>query len=117
MSSLCSVSSTRVRLAWRLALLLALTALVALALGGEIGQLQSGVLTLAPAVGLAVMMLTRPYLGQRAIARLRGARRARRSTVARWVAVSQPFTCVARGGRLIGVALAGRAPPLVLAGR
>jgi len=111
------MSSTRVRLAWRLALLLALTALVALALGGEIAPLQSGVLTLAPAVALAVMMLTRPYLGQRVIARLRGSRRVRRSTVARSVAASRPCACLARGGRLIAVALAGRAPPLALAGR
>jgi hypothetical protein len=79
-------------------------------------SLQTGVLTLLPALVLAVMMLTRPYLGEQAIARLRRAGRSRRP---RGVATLGGYLCpevaVARGGRLIAAALAGRAPPLALA--
>ena len=79
MSGLCSVRSRRLaRLPWRpLTVLLALTVLVVLVLGGAIDPLQSGALTMVPALALAVMMLTRPYLGERVIGRLR-ARRGRR---------------------------------------
>ncbi len=107
----------RVRLVWRMALGLAFVALLALALGGVIDPLQSGALTMLPALALAAMMLTRPYLGERAIARMR-ARRPRRGHGARvGSARVYPGAYVARGGRLIAVALAGRAPPLALAGQ
>ncbi len=67
-----------------------------------------------PAVVLAAMMLTRPYLGERVIARLR-ARRPRRASAVRAIVRSlRPEGRVARGGRLIAAALAGRAPPLAL---
>jgi hypothetical protein len=116
MSSLRSVFGPRARLVWRLALILALAALAALAVSGAIDPLQSGVLTMLPAVALAVMMLTRPYLGERVIARLRARRPRRPSAVRSIVGSPRREVHVARGGRLIAVALAGRAPPLVLAG-
>ena len=92
-------------------------ALVALALGGAIDPLQSGALTMLPALALATMMLTRPYLGERALARLRSRRRPRRRAAARIVVCARPRASVVRGGRLIAAALAGRAPPLALAGQ
>jgi hypothetical protein len=99
-----------------MASLVALIALVALALGGAIDPLQSGALTMLPALALATMMLTRPYLGERAIVRLRSRRSRRPSAMARIVVRRRPCASVARGGRLIAAALAGRAPPLALAG-
>jgi hypothetical protein len=118
MSNLRSVlfRHVRVRLAWRLALAVALVALVALALTGAIDPLQSGALTMLPALALATLMLTRPYLGERAIARLRARRPRRRHAVASESARLRPSASVARGGRLIAVSLAGRAPPPALAG-
>src|ERR1700690_2558517 len=115
MSALCSVLRPRgrSRLLWRMASVAALIALVAVALAGVIDPLQSGALTMLPALALATMMLTRPYLGERAIARLR-ARRPRRPRRRRLGATAgarlRPSAVVARGGRLIAVALAGRAP-------
>jgi hypothetical protein len=90
--------------------------LVALALVGAIA-LPTGALTMLPALVLAAIMLARPYLGEQAIARLR-ASRARRTAPA---ACDCPCSrsrgpVVARGGRLIAAALAGRAPPAALAG-
>jgi hypothetical protein len=100
-----------------MASVLALIALVALALAGAIDPLQSGALTMLPALALATMMLTRPYLGERAIVRLRSRRSPRPSAVARiGVRRLRRRASVARGGRLIAAALAGRAPPLALAG-
>jgi hypothetical protein len=76
-------------------------------------------LIMLPAIALAIAMLVRPYLGERTIARLRvrcdRARRAR-LTMRVTAAPSRSRTSVARGGRLIAVALAGRAPPPALAG-
>jgi len=102
------------RVVWRMALILAPAALAALALSGAIDPLQSGALTMAPAVALAVLLLTRPYLGERVIARLRDRRPRRRGAVGARTARPRPSACLARGGRLIAVALAGRAPPLAL---
>jgi hypothetical protein len=118
MSSLCSVLDTRVgvRVLWRVAPIFVIVALAALALGGAIDPLQSGALTMVPALALAVMMLTRPYLGERVIARLRARRPRRRRVGATASARPRPSAGVARGGRLIAVALAGRAPPLAHAG-
>lgn len=116
MSTLGSLFRPRARAGWRLGLILALMALAALALAGVIDPLQSGALTMLPALALAAIMLTHPYLGEHAIARLR-ARRARQWAEARPIAVPRrPATRVVRGGRLIAAALAGRAPPLALAG-
>jgi hypothetical protein len=116
MSSLRSVFGPQARLVWRLALVTALIVIAVLALSGAIASPGTGALTMLPALTLAVVMLARPYLGDRVIARLR-ARRAQRLDEVRPVAApALPPTRVARGGRLIAVALAGRAPPLALAG-
>lgn len=117
MSSLCSVDSRGARVPLRgLMILVALVALIALTLCGAIDPLQSGALTMAPALAMAMMMLTRPYLGERVIARLRTRRGSRRSATGRQSALMRRRARVARGGRLIAVALAGRAPPLACAG-
>jgi hypothetical protein len=105
------------RLLWRLSLALALIALTALALSGRLGAVQGGVLIMLPALLLAVVMYTRPYLGEQAIVRLRRGRRKRRlGTTACALAPPRSPARASRGGRLIAVALAGRAPPLALAG-
>jgi hypothetical protein len=98
-----------------LALAFALLALAVLALSGRLGAAQGGVLIMLPALALAVMMLTRPFLGERVVARLR-ARRPRRAQAAAPIAARvRRRAGVARGGCLIATALAGRAPPLALA--
>ncbi len=115
MSSLGSLLRPRARVVWRLALTAALILLAVLALSGAIDPLQSGALTMLPALALALMMLTRPYVGERTIARLR-TRRAQHADEIRSVpSPRSPSARAARGGRLIAVALAGRAPPLPLA--
>ena len=119
MNGLASALRGRVRPLWRTSLTLVLLALVALTLAGELGDAQ-GVLMMLPALLLAVVMLTRPYLGEATIARLRVRRAARRN---RRVGVPgcalAPLRSpahVSRGGCLIAMALAGRAPPLAPAG-
>lgn len=118
MSGICSLlgRQVRVRLLSRTALALALVALIALALGGVIDPLHSGALTMLPALALATIMLTRPYLGERAIARLRTRSSPRTTAVAIIGARLRPHAPLARGGRLIAAALAGRAPPLTRTG-
>jgi hypothetical protein len=111
-----SPSPLRARLLWRLALIVALVALTGLALGGTIESLQSGAMMMLPALALAVAVLARPYLGAGAIARLRGSGTRPRRVAARMAVPLRPRSRVARGGRLIAVALAGRAPPPALAG-
>jgi hypothetical protein len=71
MSDLHRVAGSRARLLRRLGPAIALAALAVLALTGAIDPLQGGALTMLPAVALAVAMLSRPYLGERMIARLR----------------------------------------------
>jgi hypothetical protein len=120
MSSLGSaVLERHARLLRRLSLALVLIAFVALALSGELGAAQGGVLIMLPTLLLAAVMFTRPYLGEETIARLR-VRRAKRNrrleTPACVIAPPRAPTRASHGGRLIAVALAGRAPPLVLAG-
>jgi hypothetical protein len=111
-----SPSPLRARRLWRLASIVALVALTALALSGTIESLQSGAMMMLPALALALALLLRPYLGAGAIAWLH-ARRARPRRIAARVAVPLPSRVpVARGGRLIAVSLAGRAPPPALAG-
>jgi hypothetical protein len=116
MKSLRSVSGPQARVVWRLTLIVALVALAALGLSGAADTMQTGLLTMLPALTLGVMMLTRPYLGERVIARLRARRRRRVNGVGRTLGRPRPKVGVARGGRLIAMALAGRAPPLALAG-
>jgi hypothetical protein len=97
----------------RAALVLALVAVVVLMLAGNVSAaLQTAVLTVLPALALAVMMLTRPYLGERVIAELRARRGRRPRAQARRGARRRLDALVpARGGLLIATALAGRAPP------
>ena len=98
--------------------MLALLVLAAAAIGGRLGPVQNGVLIVLPGLSLAVLMLTRPYLGERLIARLRTRRRwrRRRRGASLWLAAPTYAPArVTRGGRLIAVALAGRAPPPALA--
>jgi hypothetical protein len=115
MGSLGFASGHRSGVVRRCALLLALLGLVALALTDGGASIQTGALMMAPVLAIAVVMLTRPYLGERILARL--ARQRPRHPVAslrlttRWAGAG-----VARGGRLIAAALAGRAPPPALAG-
>jgi len=115
MSSLGFVFRPRSRAAWRLVLLLGLCALVALTLRDGDASLQTGALMMAPVFAFAVLMLTRPYLGERILATLT-ARRPRRRAHARGVGPRRATATMARGGHLIASALAGRAPPSVLAG-
>jgi hypothetical protein len=103
------------RRSWRPLLAVALVAATALAIGAD-GSLATGALMMLPALVLAAIMLTRPYLGERVIARLRmrrGARRRAPATCAHTGLSFAPFA--ASGGRLIAAALAGRAPPACLA--
>jgi len=96
--------------------MIASVALVALALGGVIDPLQSGALTMPPALALTAMMLTRPYVGERAIARLRPRGSRRRDELCPPASPGCRSTIAVHGGRLIAAALAGRAPPPALAG-
>ncbi|HSZ14277.1 MAG TPA: hypothetical protein VK790_09610 [Solirubrobacteraceae bacterium] len=106
------------RLLRRVVPVMALALLAALVLAGAIDPLQSGLLTMAPALMFAAMMLARPYMGERAIARLRvRPSRRRRRVAARVPAFPGAAARMVRGGRLIAAALAGRAPPAALASR
>jgi hypothetical protein len=91
--------------------------LVALSLAGVGGVRPSDLLMLLPLVVLGAVMLARPYLGERTIARLRSRGRVRRvSRAAMRPSVRFAWT-IARGGRLLAASLAGRAPPALPAGR
>lgn len=100
----------RRRTLWRCAVVLVLLALLALTHGAGSASIQTGVLMMSPALCAAVMMLTRPYLGQGILARLSARRRRPGAPRARSRA-AHPRAHLARGGRLIASALAGRAPP------
>ncbi len=96
--------------------MLALTAFAVVALSDKLGGAQGGALIMLPALLFAAVMLTRPYLGERVIARLR-VRQVRRPRAG--ACVHSPLRSpkrAASGGRLIALALAGRAPPLALVG-
>jgi hypothetical protein len=109
------MSGARARVAWRLVLAVALIVLAAVALSGAIGPIQGGVMMMLPAFLLMGVMLTRPYLGEGVITRLRTCRRRRLSVASPARRPLGSPTRVARGGRLIALALAGRAPPFALA--
>ncbi len=115
MSSTGFVFMPQSRAARRLILLLALAAFVALTLREGGTALQTGALMMSPVFAIAVLMLTRPYAGERFLARL-AVRRPRRPARAGGIRPLLPETKIARGGRLIASALAGRAPPRALAG-
>jgi hypothetical protein len=75
-----------------------------------------GLLYLLPALVLVVALLVKRYPGERLLVAL-AARRARPRRRARLLpAVSRIELPVPRGGRLIAVSLAGRAPPPAWAG-
>lgn len=75
-------------------------------------------LTMLPALVLALVMLVRPYLGERAIARLRAAcmRRPRVRLTLRLSNARSRTSVAMHGGLLIAASLAGRAPPAACAG-
>lgn len=78
----------------------------------------SALLTVLPAFALAAIMLARPYLGQRTIARLRLRRQAPAPSPRAVPEVGshrRAQRTLSRGGLLIAAALAGRAPPAALA--
>ncbi len=82
------------------------------------GSFANGALMMLPALVLALIMLTRPYIGERVIARLRIRRSTRRRAPAASTRTGMRFAPVAvSGGRLIAAALAGRAPPVAFADR
>jgi hypothetical protein len=93
-----------------LAVVAALTAL------GILGMLGPGALTMLPALLLAVALFAGRYPGERLIERWARARPRGRAALARSLAPELPSTTLLRGGRLIAVALAGRAPPALAAG-
>jgi len=99
------------RAAWRLPLIVALIAVSALicAAGGH--WLQTGVLSMLPAVALAIVLLTRRYPGESVLARVRASRSPRPCAATLSSARRRADGRIARGGSLIAVAMAGRAPP------
>ncbi len=115
MSSLTSVYRPQSRVVWRLLLMLAMLAGLALAMLDGGASMQTGALMMAPVLALLVLMLTRPYIGERILARI-AARRPRRAVAEVRFTATWSGANVVRGGRLIAAALAGRAPPPALAG-
>ena len=94
---------------------LALLALIAsMVLLDATRSLPSDLLTVLPALALALLMVARPYLAAETIMRLRGAPARRRAKQEPTRAVPRRRRQIVRGGRLIAVALAGRAPPALL---
>lgn len=94
---------------------LALAALIVLVVHLDATRsLPSDLLTVLPALGFALLMLVRPYLGAKAIARLHGVRSRARRVAARARPLPRRRSETVRGGRLIAAALAGRAPPALL---
>ncbi len=98
----------------RLTLLAALLLPVAVVLNHGSGASLDGLMYLAPALVLVVVLLGRRYPGERVLERLREVRAARpRARAADAPRPRQRPREHQRGGRLIAVSLAGRAPPLV----
>jgi hypothetical protein len=119
MSGICDLRAGRAATAiGRLGLVVAVVLLAAGELSGQLGSCSSALMMMLPALLLAAVMLVRPYPGERTIARLRTLRRAPepRCGPVRPISPSgRPGRALVRGGRLIASALAGRAPPAVLA--
>ena len=98
----------------RLTLLVALVLLAAVVLGHGSGASLDGLMYVAPALVLAVVLFARRYPGESVIERLREARTAPlRARTAGALRPRQRPREHQRGGRLIAVSLAGRAPPLL----
>jgi len=99
----------------RLPLIAALivASVIVCATGGH--GLQTGVLSMLPAVALAIVLLTRRYPGELVLARVRLRRAPRPGTAILTTAPRRADRRIARGGRLIALAMAGRAPPRAVA--
>ncbi len=119
MGSRSFICEPRTRRLAGVSLLLGLGLLIVLAGTGALGAMPPALLTLLPVFLIAGVMLARPYLGERAIARMRG-RRWRRDVRPRSTSAAPARHLFERklacGGLLIASALAGRAPPPALAG-
>jgi hypothetical protein len=97
----------------RLTFLAALASLAAVIVSHGAGASLDGLMYLLPALVLAVVLLGDRYPGERAIQRLRVGRAARpRAHAASAPRPRRHLGDRRRGGRLIAVSLAGRAPPL-----
>lgn len=85
----------------------------------QTGVAIEGALYLLPAAGLALVLMCGRYPGERALKRLRAGRtmlpRATRTAGASTPERRHTESHVLRGGRLIAVSLAGRAPPATAA--
>lgn len=106
-----AVPSRRPSPLWALVVLAA----AAVSLAHLVTGLGGGLLELAPALVLALPLLTGRYVGEERIAALAElrTRNAPRASVARSVGliVCTPRVTVARGGALVGASLARRGPP------
>jgi hypothetical protein len=98
------------------AALVAVVAIGTLAALGLLGALQPGALMFLPALLLAAALFAGRYPGERLIARWAHARPRARHAVAGVTAPARPSLHLLRGGRLIAVSLAGRAPPAFAVG-
>jgi hypothetical protein len=78
-------------------------------LGLNVGGLDTGLLFLAPAFVLALPLLAGRYVGETVFARAGRSLGRRPPSLHR--ALRPPAKLLPRGGMLVGVALAGRAPP------
>jgi hypothetical protein len=109
-----SLIGPRPRSVGRVMVAIALLGVAALALGGVLGLARQDALTLLPLFLLIGILVLRPYAGERLIARLRKSQ-PRRAPQLPSVSRRPRRPVLARGGRLIATAMAGRAPPLALA--
>jgi hypothetical protein len=96
--------------------LVAVVAIGTLAALGLLGALQPGALMFLPALLLAAALFAGHYPGERLIARWARARPRARQAVVPVIAPARPSLHLLRGGRLIAVSLAGRAPPALAVG-
>jgi len=94
----------RVRVATGVAVIAALWLL-----GLHVGGLDTGLLFLAPAFVLALPLLAGRYVGETVFARV--FRALRRRAPRAHSPLRPPARLMPRGGMLVGVAMAGRAPP------
>jgi hypothetical protein len=90
-----------------------LVVLAGVMLSQPVGASLQGVMFVLPALLMALVLVAKRYPGERVIERLRALRVARRQRPASVAVRLRPRSRVRpRGGRLIAVSLAGRAPPL-----
>jgi fatty acid desaturase len=98
------------------ALAVAVLAVAAIGLLAALGALAPGVLMLLPALLLTLVLVAGRYPGERLLERWRRARPRVRRALATVLAPGRRPPQLVRGGRLIAAALAGRAPPVFVAG-